>query len=313
MNAFQKVVLAAIVMTYLLIFVGGLVRVSGAGLGCPDWPTCFGRWFPPTSVEQLPPNVDPATFNITLAWIEYINRLIGVTTGFVITAVFGMALFYYRRETDIIWLSAAAFGLVSFEGWLGSLVVTSTLNPLLVTFHMLLALILVSLLIYLFQHTYYRSNPSSEQGFHYDPALTTWAGALWGLVVVEILLGTGLRSGLETISGNLPLVSSRVWLNTLSPVKYIHTFLGILMVVSFAYLWFKVVRKRSHPSPLVTGVSCTILVLVGLQIILGESMVVFHIPALIRLFHMWSAAWIAGLVMVLFASVKHAKTHLEKS
>jgi cytochrome c oxidase assembly protein subunit 15 len=313
MNGFQKIAIVAIVMTYLLIFVGGLVRVSGAGLGCPDWPTCFGRWFPPTSIDQLPPDVDPATFNITLAWIEYINRLTGVSTGFIITLVFGTSLIYYRQSPKVIWLSATAFLLVAFEGWLGSVVVNSTLNPLLVTFHMLLALILVSLLIYLFQMTYYQNHPSSEKGFYYAPAVNKWAGVLWGLVVVEILLGTGLRSGLETISDNLPLASSRVWLNTLSPVKYIHTFLGLLLTGSITYLWFKMLKKHSRPSPLVNSVFFTILALIILQIILGEGMVIFHIPALLRLFHMWSAAWIAGLTMVFFSATKHAEIHLEKN
>ena len=57
-------------LTYLLIFVGGMVRVSGAGMGCPDWPKCFDRWIPPTNISQLPDHIDPAKFNIVLAWIE---------------------------------------------------------------------------------------------------------------------------------------------------------------------------------------------------------------------------------------------------
>ncbi len=75
MKRFRHLALFATFATYFAIFMGGLVRVSGAGLGCPDWPKCFGRWFPPTSLSQLPPEIDPSLFNLTLAWIEYINRL----------------------------------------------------------------------------------------------------------------------------------------------------------------------------------------------------------------------------------------------
>ena len=88
MNKFRSFSNITILFTYLLIFIGGLVRVSGAGMGCPDWPKCFDRWIPPTNVDQLPDHIDPALFNIVLAWIEYCNRLFGVFVGLFITITF---------------------------------------------------------------------------------------------------------------------------------------------------------------------------------------------------------------------------------
>ena len=70
--------------TYILILMGGIVRATGAGLGCPDWPRCFGLWIPPVNYSQLPPNFDPSQFNLIKTWTEYINRLIGVTIGLLI-------------------------------------------------------------------------------------------------------------------------------------------------------------------------------------------------------------------------------------
>jgi len=91
MKYFSRFSTLTTLLTYILIFVGGLVRVSGAGMGCPDWPKCFGRWIPPTSLDQLPTDIDPAQFNIVLAWIEYSNRLVGVVIGLMITATLILA------------------------------------------------------------------------------------------------------------------------------------------------------------------------------------------------------------------------------
>ena len=134
-------------MTYLLIFIGGLVRVAGAGMGCPDWPKCFGRWIPPISVEQLPTHIDPAQFNFVLAWIEYCNRLFGAFIGLMITITCFLAIRYHRKEPKIMIPTIGAFILTLIEGWLGGVLVDTVLNPLTITLHLLLALFIVVLLI----------------------------------------------------------------------------------------------------------------------------------------------------------------------
>jgi heme A synthase len=78
--------------------VGGLVRASGAGLGCPDWPRCFGSWIPPLSAADLPARFDPALFKPTLMWTEYLNRLLGMTVGLMILATTISAWRHHRRE-----------------------------------------------------------------------------------------------------------------------------------------------------------------------------------------------------------------------
>ncbi|SVA89857.1 uncharacterized protein METZ01_LOCUS142711, partial [marine metagenome] len=138
MKYFFRFSLITMLMTYLLIFVGGLVRVAGAGMGCPDWPKCFGRWIPPISVEQLPSHIDPVQFNFVLAWIEYCNRLFGAVIGLMITITCFLAIHYYRKELRIVVPIIGALILTLIEGWLGGILVDTVLNPITITLHLLL-------------------------------------------------------------------------------------------------------------------------------------------------------------------------------
>jgi cytochrome c oxidase assembly protein subunit 15 len=143
-----------IAAVYFLILVGASVRASGAGMGCPDWPTCFGSWVPPTSEAQLPENYQEiyaelgyadTRFNVVKTWTEYANRLVGVSIGFMIflTALFSWAC--REHDTSIFKASVAAFLMVGFQGWLGAKVVGSNLQPGMITLHMLMALAIVEL------------------------------------------------------------------------------------------------------------------------------------------------------------------------
>jgi cytochrome c oxidase assembly protein subunit 15 len=123
--------------------VGGIVRATGSGMGCPDWPKCFGSYIPPTSVDQLPADYKQAysdyrakknvkftkylrwigmnatadkimtdqsilveaDFNATKTWIEYLNRLVGVVIGLLIVALFYRSLKFRKTKPVIFWLS----------------------------------------------------------------------------------------------------------------------------------------------------------------------------------------------------------------
>ena len=128
---FRRMAWITIVAVYVLILVGASVRASGSGMGCPDWPTCFGQWVPPTSEAQLPANYQEiyaargyaeTRFNVVKTWTEYLNRLLGVSIGFMILAT---ALFSWRtraHDPAIAKASISAFLMVGFRvgsgaGW----------------------------------------------------------------------------------------------------------------------------------------------------------------------------------------------------
>src|SRR6185295_354260 len=147
-SSFQRLALWTTGTTYFLILVGGLVRASGAGLGCPDWPRCFGSWIPPASAADLPPQFDRSLFNPTLMWTEYLNRLLGVAVGFLILATVVSAWRHHRRDPRILWSAIVALLLTGFQGWLGGRVVAHELAAWIVTAHLLVAIVIVALLIY---------------------------------------------------------------------------------------------------------------------------------------------------------------------
>ena len=294
------------IATYVLIFIGGLVRVSGAGLGCPDWPTCFGRWIPPTSLDQLPPDIDPSQFNIVLAWIEYSNRLCGMLVGLLIAATAVLALIYARKHLRI-WLPAAAAGLLTaFQGWQGSVVVSSMLEPVIVTVHTVLALVIVSLLIWVTQQAYYEER--KDEKMPELPAQTVrWMTILWIMAIVQIILGTQLRQAYEVVVLEFPMLHATEWFGKVGGLNHIHMTLGIIVAIFAWYVGRSILKGSKGITPLLKQSVVGIMVAVGVQITLGLTFIIVGLSPLMQIFHLWVASIIIGLSLVIFSASKRAK------
>ena len=118
---------------YLQIALGGVVRVSGSGLGCPDWPLCNGRPYPPANVHSI---------------IEYSHRAVGSVTGVLIIATVVMAWIVFRKRRPLVaWLATASLIGVVGEGILGGIVVAKELSPWLVVVHLGLAMMILGFLV----------------------------------------------------------------------------------------------------------------------------------------------------------------------
>src|ERR1700712_3390177 len=194
---FQKINLIAIVLLFILILAGGIVRSSGSGMGCPDWPKCFGRYVPPVNSANLPKDYKQKyveqrleknqrfaktldvfgyndlakriredrsilvleEFNASKTWTEYINRLIGAISGVFLFLLAIFAFSYWAEDKKIAVLSIFNLVLVGFQGWLGSIVVSTNLVAWIVTVHMLLALAIlaVSIITYHLARVYGRA------------------------------------------------------------------------------------------------------------------------------------------------------------
>jgi len=302
MTIFRTFTLISTGLTYLIIFIGGMVRVSGAGMGCPDWPKCFGRWIPPTNISQIPDYIDPAKFNIVLAWIEYFNRLFGALVGLSIMVTLFLGMKYYFNRPHIRWPLIVAFILTLFQGWLGSVLVDTILNPITITLHLFFALIILILLVYVSQQAYYIDNSRAENNSKYPSNMRSIFCAIAIVLFAEIILGTEIRGGLEMIRKDNPMVESQFLIDMLGPFKYAHTILGILITVLTMISWYFLVKKSINPSSLMVQTSSAIVLLILVQIILGEMLVFLEFIPIIQLFHLWIASWILGLVSIQYVA-----------
>jgi len=289
-----------IIITYLLIFVGGLVRVSGAGMGCPDWPKCFGRWIPPTNISQLPDYIDPEKFNLVLAWVEYLNRLFGALVGFVILVTLVLGYIHFKSSKKIFYSITAAFLLTLVEGWVGAKLVDTVLDPITITIHLVLALIIIALIIYSSIQAYFKISGNFEKNSSYHPNTKIVILGILTCLFIEIIIGTEIRGGLDMSRKENPLIEGIILLKMLGPFKYIHTILGFSLLGLTIYLR-KIINDSNYKcsSFMLTSVNA-IIILIFTQIVLGESLVFFEVKPLMQLFHMWFSSLLIGLSVCTF-------------
>lgn len=305
---FRKVATIATAATYFLIFIGGFVRVSGSGLGCPDWPKCYGLWIPPTDASQIPPGYDVEGFSALHTWIEYINRLVGVIVGFWILLTAGLSLKTFRQVPKIVVPSVAALVLVIYQGWQGSVVVSSRLAPFMITVHMVQALVLVSLLIYVTHQAYLLERPEVESASSYPGKAAGWSVVLWAVGIYQIGLGTQVREKLEMIADQFPMLTQQQWIRQIGTVGFVHAFSGAMVCALTWYIGFRILRVSKKPSHLVQRVLNGVMGLSLVEILIGVALVVLGMPAAIQLFHQWISSLYIGLLLVLYSTFRFKKS-----
>ena len=141
MTRFQKTAVATVIATVLLVTVGVIVRATDSGMGCPDWPLCYGQILPPLDDYK--------------AWWEWIHRTIAAVIGFLILGVAFFAWKDHRDRRSILWPSLAAVVLVVFQAWLGRETVRMNNSGESVTAHLAAAMALLGLLVYVTVRAFY--------------------------------------------------------------------------------------------------------------------------------------------------------------
>jgi cytochrome c oxidase assembly protein subunit 15 len=283
--------LATTIATYLLIAVGALVRAAGAGLGCPDWPRCFGDWVPPTRAADLPPGFDISQFNVFNTWLEYVNRLLGVTIGLLIFATLVSAWRRHRDSRHITWPTTAAFVLVGFEGWLGGQVVKQELADDVLTAHLVVALVIVGLLLY--------AHLCARHGSSAIPAAPgrRRLGMLGWLVGVLVLVQAGLGTRVRALLKELVDLPRAEWLPLGWWPDLAHRQLGALAFLAcVALVWASRRLRPRHP-----GAQKWALCAAGLgavQLISGLVLAYGGVPPAMQVVHLALASLLVGALSV---------------
>ncbi|MEX0723763.1 MAG: COX15/CtaA family protein [Gracilimonas sp.] len=283
LNAFQKTAITTVAATLFLILVGGLVRAAGAGLGCPDWPKCFGMWIPPTSLADLPSQFNESQFNVYNTWIEYVNRLVGVLIGLLITITFVLSFRYRKTKPTVFYSSFAAFVLVLFQGWLGGVVVKTGLHAGMITAHMLVAMVIVTTLLYAtFEATSDLLKIRIEEQFKKKLLWTMWV--LFGLSMIQLVLGTQVREAVDVIKNAAEVLPRGMWLESVGTVFPVHRSFSWLVVLAGAFLFYLLKEHRAEGLVLKLGQWNVVLVL--LQVLIGIGLYYLDMPRILQVLHL---------------------------
>lgn len=295
LTPFQRLAITTTALTYLLIAVGGLVRASGAGLGCPDWPRCFGSWIPPMSAAALPPEFDASQFNPALMWTEYLNRLLGVSVGFAILATTISAWRRHRREPRVLWPTVAALLLTGYEGWLGGRVVAHELAPWIVTAHMVVALVIVQLLLWATVESLVGARPAAPSP---SPSLNRFGWAAWAvtaLLLVQVGVGTQVRGAVDDALPHVPRAEA---LAAAGAVDTWHRELGAVVALAVVGLWMWAWLQHGAHAPLRHAASAALAAVVA-QIAAGMVLAGFALPPPAQVIHLTVSSLLLGALTAL--------------
>jgi cytochrome c oxidase assembly protein subunit 15 len=311
----------SLILIYLVVIAGSFVRITGSGMGCPDWPKCFGQWVPPTSAKALPEDYKSiyiskrakkiekfATlldktgfksaanairndknllleqdFNVKKTWTEYVNRLFGFLAGNAVLGVFLWILLFYRKK-KLVFISGLNLVLLGIQAWFGSIVVATNLVPWTITVHMLLALVIIGLQLYLIRLV----SQKQQQNLSSTPVMRTFIWICFIITAVQMFLGTQVRESIDqlTIQG----YERAQWIDMLGMPFYIHRSFSWLVLILIVFLaWKNESGERWSSIRWLFG-------LLVLELTSGILLAYAHMPGLVQTAHLVFATLLLGIL-----------------
>lgn len=336
--SFRKTAKITLLLVYLVIAAGAIVRMTGSGMGCPDWPKCFGYYIPPTQASELEwtpqkeyregqviildeslqvakTNFTTATsynnenwetytkheyaiFNPWHTWIEFINRLFGALAGLATLFLAVKSFQFWNINKKITVLSILVVFAMGFQAWLGATVVFSVLEPVKITMHMIMALVIVAMLLYLiFAAKEQRENIKIGKGLKRILILAIV------ITIIQIVLGTEVRQFVDEQIDLVGDAAKNLWLNNPSIQFYLHRSFSIIVVLlnlGIAYY----IRKANLGLAKIKWV----LLILALEALSGIAMYYFDFPIASQPLHLILATLLFGIQFYLVLEAMNFKT-----
>jgi cytochrome c oxidase assembly protein subunit 15 len=314
LRRFRGLATLTLAAVYFLILVGASVRASGAGMGCPDWPTCFGQWVPPTAESQLPANYQEVyaelgygdtRFNVVKTWTEYLNRLIGVTIGLLIFATAWVSMPLRRLDASITTASVTAFLMVGFQGCLGSRVVSSNLQPGMITLHMLMALAIVATLMFALAQSR-RQIMATQPVLAIDSKFKKWLYIVLGMTILQVAMGTQVREMTDLIKEAQGEELRSSWIEAMPWFFYVHRSFSALVLCANLWLARLLINSLGWVHTL-TRLTFAMIAVIGLSVISGATLGHLGMPAFVQPTHLLAATLLFGLQFLIWMSYRHSR------
>ena len=321
-----------LVLIYLVVVAGSFVRITGSGMGCPDWPKCFGEWIPPTELSALPENYkevyaekraikiekftkflakigfketadkiqnDPTLrveedFNWKKTWTEYGNRLFGFLAGNAMLAAFVWVLIKYRKRKLII-LSLTNLILIGIEAWFGSIVVATNLVPWTITIHMFLALVIIGLQLYILKQI----SPAQKRPIDLSKTMKWMTIIVFAITFYQMFLGTQVREYIDELT---KMGYSRdSWTEQLGMTFYIHRTFSWLVLIVMTYMVWK--NEKSHKYMIIRSAY----IILALELVSGVLLAYANMPGLIQTSHLIFATILFGALLMMIFRIRTVK------
>ena len=322
---------------YLIFLAGSIVRMTGSGMGCPDWPKCFGYLIPPTSEDQITwkentffeegmiiiknkelfvakqdlktresfdvenwetyKKHDYAKFNKYHTWTEYINRLVSVVAGFVFLFLIASAYRFRKENKTIPILAFVAFFLMLFEAWLGKTVVDTNLTPEIITIHMVIGLVIIALLLKL----KFIISPKNKT-YKYNSLFNKLLIVSVIFSLIQIAMGTQVRQFIDEQVKQFGFENKNYSLLNPSFKFYFHrSFTIAIVLVNLGLFYLNQIKDLGYK--LVNW----IVFLIFLEAITGILMYYAEFPIGTQAIHLLSGAVLFGLQFYLWLQSKKLK------
>jgi len=288
MGTAKKWILATFILTFLVIIAGGVVRTTHSGMGCPDWPRCFGKWIPPTNASELPADFEKYlqkqdidhSFNAFHTWIEYINRLLGVLLGLFAVIQLGILFFFRKANVRSFRLAIAFLIAVVVTGLFGAIVVKFNLAHLSISVHLLLAIVLAQIQLALLL-----SATNKINRIEVSQKMIRLFYLLLFVIFTHSVLGTMVRIYVDDVSAALHYGNRPSWLAAMPVAFIIHrTFSWVVLLVG-CYAAYTV-----RASAIISKQVFALLGLLIVNMIVGIVLFYFDMPAFAQPLHLFLAA-----------------------